>query len=826
MATKLADAYVQIIPSAKGIEGNISSIMNSEASSAGTSAGSTFGSKFSSTVTSAISGISKVTATALTTAVTGVTALTTAAVSSYSEYEQLTGGIETLFGTAGKSIEEYARDAGTSISDIAEEYKALENAEETVMENASNAYKTAGLSANEYMETAVGMSASLISSLGGDTEAAADMVDMAITDMSDNVNKMGTSMESVQNAYSGFAKGNYTMLDNLSLGYGGTASEMERLIETAETLDDSFVAQRDETDKLTMSYDDIIEAIHIVQEDMGITGTTADEAANTISGSLSSMKSAWTNLVTGLADDNADLETLTQNLVETIVGITDEETGEKIQNGFIDNILPVIETSLTSIGTLIEDLVPTALDILVSLIDNALPSIVSAATSLLTGLVDALNDNMDTISSVIELIISEFVKLIPEMMTLGGSIISSLASAILNNLDEILDSAGEVLEMLLTGLTEHAGEMASGAVTIITKLVEFLSQNASLLINTAVVLIGEITTGLLENLDLLLEAGISLLEAVLNGLIEALPTLIDYLPTIIDSVVSVLTEATPTILDAATTMFLALVDCLPDILIALTDALPEIIDSVVEFLTGDAMGDILEAAIMLFMEIVLALPEIVGSLLGALVDVLDSVVEGINGFLDSMWEAAGNLWNAFIDVLADTDIVAAIGDWIIDCIDAVKEFWQDFYDAGKYIFEGLKSGMESMVSSILGLSSTTISQTLSTINTTAEVESPSKATMRTGKYLAEGLMVGWDNEIDTVKTDINKDLDFENNLTVPTVDYDSISTTSNNADEGTRIVINETIDLGDSYKQNIYEYVIKKIGTETVAVKVAQGAYA
>lgn len=234
----------------------------------------------------------KVGAAAVSAAATAVGYLIKEGTSAYSEYEQLVGGVKTLFGTEATSVQEYAASVGKSTSDVLGEYDQLLAAQQTVFANADQAYKTAGLSANEYMETVTGFSAALISSLGGDTVAAANMADMAITDMSDNANKMGSDMTSIQNAYQGFAKQNYTMLDNLKLGYGGTKEEMQRLIDDANALN---AAQGNLTEYSIDSYADIVSAIHDVQTEMGITGTTAKEASSTVQGSVNSAKAASFN---------------------------------------------------------------------------------------------------------------------------------------------------------------------------------------------------------------------------------------------------------------------------------------------------------------------------------------------------------------------------------------------------------------------------------------------------------------------------------------------------------------------------------------------------
>ena len=233
------------------------------------------------------------------------------AVNGYADYEQLVGGVETLFGAGGDSVEDYAKSVGKSVDAVKGDYDKLMEAQSIVMKNANDAYKTAGLSANEYMETVTGFAASLKQSLGGDTVAAAKKADVALTDMADNSNKMGTDMESIQNAYSGFAKQNYTMLDNLKLGYGGTKEEMERLLKDAQKL----TGQKYDLS----SYADIVDAIHAVQTELGITGTTAKEAATTIQGSVNSMKSAWSNFVAGMADPDQDSSQLVNNLVDSVV---------------------------------------------------------------------------------------------------------------------------------------------------------------------------------------------------------------------------------------------------------------------------------------------------------------------------------------------------------------------------------------------------------------------------------------------------------------------------------------------------------------------------
>ena len=298
-------------------------------------------STLASGVKTGLATVAKVGAAAVSAGVAGVAALTKMGVEGYAQYEQLTGGVETLF----------------------------KDSQGTVMKYAENAYKTAGLSANQYMETVTSFSASLIQSLDGDTAKAAEVGNMAITDMSDNANKMGTSMEMIQNAYNGFAKGNFTMLDNLKLGYGGTQEEMKRLLKDAQAI--SGVKYD------ISSFSDVTEAIHVMQEAMGIAGTTSREAATTIEGSISMMKGAWQNLVVGMADENANMEVLINNFVES--------TATAAQN-----LLPRIEQTLKGIGDLITALAPVIAEALPVLIESVLPSLLSAGVSLVVAIVNGI----------------------------------------------------------------------------------------------------------------------------------------------------------------------------------------------------------------------------------------------------------------------------------------------------------------------------------------------------------------------------------------------------------------------------------------------------
>ena len=306
-----------------------------------------------------------------------------AAIQSYGEYEQLVGGVETLFKSSA----------------------------DTVMQYAANAYQTAGMSANEYMTTVTAFSASLLQSMGGDTDAAAEKANLAITDMSDNANKMGSSMESIQNAYQGFAKQNYTMLDNLKLGYGGTKEEMQRLIDDANALN---AAQGNYTNYTIDSYADIVDAIHTVQTEMGITGTTQLEASTTIQGSIASMKAAYENFITGLGDENADMAELTTELLDSAVTVA-------------GNILPVVERVLENIGIAVQEKGPEMIEKFVSYAIDKLPDIIELGLQMVIALVKGLAQNLpQLVTGVLNMaatIIKTLVDSIPDVIDVGKDIV-------------------------------------------------------------------------------------------------------------------------------------------------------------------------------------------------------------------------------------------------------------------------------------------------------------------------------------------------------------------------------------------------------------------
>lgn len=518
----LGKAYIQIIPSAKGIKGSLENVIAPEAEKAGEKSGNFFTRSFKGVVKTAGAGVGKGLSTianvsfkgaiaGATALASGMTAIGGASIKSYADTEQLVGGVKTLFGARELSIQEYAKSVGKSVNDVQTEYSNLLEAENTVLNNAQKAYETAGLSANQYMETVTGFSASLVSSLGGDTKKAAQLADQAIIDMSDNANKMGSNIVDIQNAYQGFAKQNYTMLDNLKLGYGGTKTEMERLLKEAQAI--SGIEYDID------SYADVVEAIHVIQDEMGITETTAEEAAKTISGSIGMLKSSFSNLVSGIASGNADFKVLIGNI-------------ERSFKAVMKNIGPAINRVLQNIPQLLKAIIPI---------------ILKSLTGLLNTLIDIFIQMVQMLQD-----------LLPQIMPAVIQIISSIINAILGNITLFLRVGIEIMLAIIQGITE-----------IIPKLTETLPS-----------VINSIVNFFISNIDFILDASIQLMMALIDAIPVLIDALIPRLPEIIITILNAVIEATPKLFEAGVKLFFTLIKALGQILVELGTNLPKIWESI------------------------------------------------------------------------------------------------------------------------------------------------------------------------------------------------------------------------------------------------------
>ena len=575
----------------------------------------------------------------MTRAVDSLVNLGKTALSSVGALEQNVGGVETLFGDTA----------------------------DAVIAAADRAYQTAGMSANDYMSTVTSFSASLLQSLGGNTEEAAKVADMAIIDMADNANKMGTSMDMIQNAYQGFAKQNYTMLDNLKLGYGGTKTEMERLLTDAQ--------------KLTgVKYDinnlnDVYQAIHVIQEEMGITGTTAKEASETLEGSMAAAKAAWDNFMNGSGD--------------------------------ADQLADAFATAADNIVKNLAEIIPRFAE--------TLPALAGAIVSQIPGLAAAI---------------------VPAVLSAGQSILEQARDAV--TAFDFVAAAEDVVQKITDFISSDGlGSFLGCLVDIFTGIVNGISSMLPVLLPALVELIAYTVTTLIDQLPALLECALQLIIGLADGLLAALPVLVAALPEIINSVVSFLVAAVPQILQAGITLLLALVDALPTVIDALIAALPQIIESTVSTLVA-AAPQIVQAGIALLLALIEAIPVIVPQIVAALPQIITAIINGLIAAGPQVLASAQEVWGQITAAVPQliADIGAAVPEIINGIVNGLAAGASAVWDAacqlgsnilggiksflginspstvmaeqGNYIIQGLLNGLETMPDAVSQLFQSTL----------------------------------------------------------------------------------------------------------------------
>lgn len=506
MATSVGSAYVSLMPSMDGFASKIGKEFGSQGNAAGKAFGDSMtvgiddGAKKSSGILTGLGTVAKGTATAAVagfTALTGaVTAIGGAALSAYADYEQLVGGVDTLFGSSSQTLQGYAAEA----------------------------YKTCGMSANRYMTQATSFAASLVSSCSGDVAKAADYANMAMGDMSDNVNKMGSDMTDVQNAYQGFAKQNYTMLDNLKLGYGSTQAEMKRLIADANKLRQE---QGKNADLTIDSYADVVEAIHTVQENMGITGTTAKEAATTISGSIGMAKAAWENFITGLGRDDVDFSQLTQRLLESIGAVATNVPPRVAQIG--QGIVTAFPIVLSGLGTVLAPVVSEALSTAWNIAVNTLAGIgIHLPTVDSSQMLSGINAAMDAA----KLLLTDPAAFLEK----GNQLVQSVGSGIRAGVPKIVSEGLNVLTSLSQAFLTGFPQIVSMGGQLVLSLVQGLMDSLPSIIEQGPQIVSNIANGISAAAGVLLDTGLQIIVAIGTGLVNAVPTLLANIPQILQAV--------------------------------------------------------------------------------------------------------------------------------------------------------------------------------------------------------------------------------------------------------------------------------------------------
>lgn len=566
-----------------------------------------------------------------------------AVIEAYGEYEQLVGGVDTLFQESSGKLQEYA----------------------------ANAYKTAGMSANDYMSTVTSFSASLIQSLGGDTEAAVKYADMAITDMADNANKMGTDIGLIQNAYQGFAKQNYTMLDNLKLGYGGTKEEMERLLADATAISGI------EYD--ISSYADVVDAIHVIQESMGVAGATAAEAEHTIEGSLNSMKAAVANLVVGFGDADADIEQLCNNVVDAFQDV-------------LTNITPVIENIIAAL--------PTALNALLETVGELLPTL------------------LETVVDLFSQVLNTLLTLLPELIPVVIQAVLTIVNTLIENLPLLVEAA----------------------IQIVMSLVQGIAQALPTLIPTAVQAVITIVQSLIDSLPMILDAALQLITGLADGLLAAIPVLIAALPEIILSIINFILDAIPQIIETGIQLLTSLVAALPEIITAIVEAIPQIISGIIEAVLG-SIPQIIQAGIDLLVSLIQALPQIITTIVAAIPDIISGIVNAVISNIPLIVQAGIDLLTSLIKNLPTiiVEIVKAVPQIITGLVNALGKGVSQLAEVGGNLVRGLWQGIQQLAGWLWDKVSGWISSIWDGICDFFGIHSPSDEMAWIGEMLVKGL---------------------------------------------------------------------------------------
>lgn len=736
-------------------EGDGKVVIDTELDSSGAKDGiKGLSSSIASSAGGAVKNIAKIGTAAVAAGATATAALVKSSVDAYASYEQLRGGIETLFGAGGQSAKEYAKSVGKSTDEAKKDYQQLMNAQNIALKNADKAYKTAGMSANDYMETVTSFAASLKQSTKNETEAAKS-ANQIVIDMSDNANKMGTDMTMIQNAYNGFAKQNYTMLDNLKLGYGGTQAEMQRLLKDAEKLSGKKY-------KLG-NFKDMAEAIHVVQTEMGITGTTAKEASTTIEGSVNSAKAAWTNLVSGMSQDNADMDKLINEFIES-VGVA------------AGNILPRIETALGGVGSLIEKLLPVIVDAIPDVIENLLPKLLSSGTNIVLTLVQGIAAAIPSLLNVLNQLFTVLLEKIPEffnriseffsgdgaanIMDMLLTVFDNIATGIISNLPIILNSLINMIAQILIFLVTQIPSIVSTVVSVIPAIVDGLLQAIPTLIQAIPPIIAALVNGLLAGIPNIINTGVKLITALVSNMSEIINTLVAVIPEIITNLINAIQDHLPDIIDAGVELIGALVDNLPEIINTIVEAIPPLITALLNGLL-DCIPDIVDAGFKLITALVGALPQIIITIVKAIPKIITGIIGALINAIPKIITAGVKLLISIIKNLPQiiAKIITAIPAIIKALIDGFGDYLSDMADIGLNLIKGLWDGIKNAGAWLRDKISGFFGGVVDSIKDFFGIASPSKLMRdQVGKFIAQGIWVGF-NEEDPM-SQINRDLKY------------------------------------------------------------------
>ena len=676
-----------------------------------------------------------------------------AAVSAYADYEQLVGGVETLFGAGGQSVEEYAKSVGKSVDDVRGDYNNLIQAQDLVMKNADNAYKTAGMSVNQYMEVATSSAAAMVASVGGDTVKAAKLTDQAVTDMADNANKMGSNITDIQNAYGGFAKGNFTMLDNLKIGYGGTQEEMKRLLADAEKLPGALGRKFD-----ISNYADVTEAIHLIQTEMGITGTTAKEAAQTISGSIDSTKAALANLLTGLGKSDADLKGLTKNVIDSFKNV-------------VRNVIPIVKNIAKAIPVVF---VEVAKEVGMALLEMLPDSVREKLTAMIASLKDFLSpvgevvrgikqvytafrtlltlnmSPMEAAKAIFEAMLSPFnaypkafgnaaraikgfmdsnagaTKTVDAMIKGVGNLINSF-----KNLLSPVKKAGEGLDIFKIAMTAAKAILltALGPVGLVIKIFELLAKvvgggdvqkGLSSIGDGIITLVNGLSTygpmigsnfgkaingiagAIASALPGIIKGGLQIVSGFILGIAQGLPLITASIIQLIGSITLTIVTLVPTIVSSAilivTTLATSMIAYIPVVIGAITSIIVTILGSLAQ-----ALPQIILAGTNLIVSFIAGITAALPSLIASTANLIVTWLTELNKHMPEILQAGVNLIITFLQGIANnigkiTNLAITI---IVNFANAIASRMPDIVQAAANLIVNFVNGIANNIGSII-----------------------------------------------------------------------------------------------------------------------------
>ena len=741
--TTIAKAYVQIMPSAQGIKANLTKAMGGDVAAAGTSAGQSFGSKMAS----AIKGV-------LATAAIGKAL--TATIAEGADLEQSLGGVKTLFGDA---------------ADI-------------VIANAQNAYKTTQLSANDYMENITGFSAHLLQSMGGDTEAAAALADTAMRDMADNANKMGTDMGYIQETYQSLARGNYEMLDNLKLGYGGTQAEMARLINDSGVLGDTMEATANNVNSI--GFDKFIEAIHVIQERMGLAGTATEEAETTITGSLNAMKASFANVLGNLTLGQ-DIGPSLNALAQTVTTFLTANLLPAVWN--ILSALPgALVTFVSTLGPQLAAGLATFVPQVVADITAAAPQMLTAAQALVTGFATAVTTQLPTLLQngvqLVQQLVNGAVQALPGIMTVAGQIVNQIGTSIISASGQILTAGTQILTILIEGISASAPMMMTTVSSVFSNFITTLSTVLPQVAQAGMSLMHELGSGfaqgipefLAQALPLLLQftetlranfgqfvsAGLEMITGLAQGLIAALPTLIAYVPKIVSNIAGLINDNAPKLLATGLNLLGMLAQGILQAIPALIANLPQIVQAIADVFTAfnwlalggniiqllqtgitGMVGAVQSAATSIFN----AIKNAIMNLPATLASIASSAGSAFTGALNGLVAAAASIAQSILSGIVNA-ITALPGKLLSIAQNAISSFRSaftsiDWASIGTNIINGIVGGITSAVGGLVDAAKSAAASALDAAKNFLGINSPSKVMRdQVGRFIPEGMALG------------------------------------------------------------------------------------